>query len=128
MSKALSVDLRERVVAAIDEGLSCRAAAARFGVSAASAIRWRSLSRRTGDVRPGPLGGDRRSGLIEKHADLILGRLETQPDITLAEMQAVLAEHGVVVSAAAVWRFFDRRRITLKKSRRTRTSKAGQTS
>ena len=128
MSKALSVDLRERVIGAIDEGLSCRAAAARFGVSAASAIRWRALSLKTGDVRPGPLGGDRRSGLIEKHADLILGRLETQPDITLAEMQAVLAEHGVTVSSAAVWRFFARRKITLKKSRRTPTSKAGQTS
>ncbi|MBI5939887.1 MAG: helix-turn-helix domain-containing protein, partial [Caulobacterales bacterium] len=62
MSKALSVDLRERVIAAIDEGMSCRGAAARFGVSAASAIRWRALSRQTGDVRPGPLGGDRRSG------------------------------------------------------------------
>lgn len=128
MSKALSVDLRERVIGAIDEGLSCRAAAARFGVSAASAIRWRSLSLKTGDVRPGRLGGDRRSGLIEKHADLILGRLEAQPDITLAEMQAVLAEQGVTVSTTAVWRFFDRRRITLKKSRRTRTSKVGQTS
>jgi transposase len=128
MSKALSVDLRERVIGAIDEGLSCRAAAVRFGVSAASAIRWRSLSLKTGDVRPGPLGGDRRSGLIEKHADLILGRLEAQPDITLAEMQAVLAEQGVTVSTTAVWRFFDRRRITLKKSRRTRTSKVGQIS
>ena len=128
MSKALSVDLRERVVGAIDEGLSCRAAASRFGVSAASAIRWRSLSLRTGEVRPGPLGGDRRSGRIEKHADLILGRLEAQPDITLVEMQAVLAEHGVTVSTASIWRFFDRRKITLKKSRLTRTSKAGQTS
>lgn len=128
MSKALSVDLRERVIGAIEEGLSCRAAASRFGVSAASAVRWRSLSLRTGEVRPGPLGGDRRSGRIEKHTHLILGRLETQPDITLAEMQAVLAEHGVTVSTAAIWRFFHRRKITLKKSRPTRTSKAGQTS
>jgi transposase len=63
MSKALSLDLRERVIAAIDGGLSCRAAAARFGVSAASAIRWRQLTRKQGDARPGPLGGDRRSGL-----------------------------------------------------------------
>jgi transposase len=39
MPKALSVDLRERVVAAIAAGASCRAAAARFGVSASSAIR-----------------------------------------------------------------------------------------
>ena len=65
MSKALSVDLRKRVVAAVEGGLSCHKAAKRFGVSAASAIRWRALSRRQGDVRPGPLGGDRRSGRIE---------------------------------------------------------------
>ena len=43
MPQVLSQDLRERVVAAIDGGMSCRAAAARFGVSAASAIRWRQL-------------------------------------------------------------------------------------
>lgn len=128
MSKALSVDLRERVIAAIDEGMSCRGAAVRFGVSAASAIRWRSLSRATGDVRPGPLGGDRRSGRIEQQAELILGLLESKPDITLAEIEAVLAERGVSVSSSSIWRFFDRRKITLKKSRRTRTSRAVPTS
>lgn len=128
MSKALSVDLRERVIAAIDEGMSCRGAAARFGVSAASAIRWRALERRQGDVRPGALGGDRRSGRIEAQADVILGLIEERPDITLAEIEAVLAERGVAVSGSSIWRFFDRRGITLKKSRRTRTSKAAPTS
>jgi transposase len=58
MSKALSVDLRDRMVAAIEGGMSCRQAALRFGVSASSAIRWRQLARTQGDVRPGPLGGD----------------------------------------------------------------------
>ena len=53
MSKALSVDLRDRVIAAIEDGMSCRQAAARFRVSAASAIRWRSRVRRQGHVRPG---------------------------------------------------------------------------
>jgi transposase len=72
MSKALSVDLRERVVAAIAAGASCRAAAARFGVSAASAIRWRALERATGSVAPKALGGDRRSERTEAHAPLIL--------------------------------------------------------
>lgn len=124
MRKALSVDLRERVIAAIDEGMSCRGAAVRFGVSAASAIRWRALSRETGDVRPGPLGGDRRSGRIEAQAALILGLLESKPDITLAEIGAVLAERGAPASSSTIWRFFDRRRITLKKSRRTRTNRA----
>ena len=128
MSKALSLDLLERVIAAIDGGLSCRAAAARFGVSAASAIRWRQLTLKQGDARAGALGGDRRSGRVEKNADVILAMLDAKPDITLAELQAGLAERGVTVSGSSIWRFFDRRRITLKKSRRTRTSRAAPTS
>src|SRR3712207_19304 len=69
MSKALSLDLRTRVLAAI--GLSCREAAQRFGVSASSAIRWRALDRRQADARPKALGGDRRSARIEARAGLI---------------------------------------------------------
>ena len=72
MSKALSVDLRTRVLAAVSEGPSHRDAAARFGVSAASVSRWRALVRTQGDARPGPLGGERRSGRVEALADLIL--------------------------------------------------------
>lgn len=37
MSKALSMDLRDRVLGAVDGGAPCREAAARFGVSAANA-------------------------------------------------------------------------------------------
>jgi transposase len=128
MSKALSVDLRDRVIAAVDGGMSCRQAAARFGVSASSAIRWQSRVRTQGDARPGPLGGDRRSGRIESHADLILGLVDRQTDITLAELRAALAEQGVAVGMATLWRFFRRHRITLKKSRRMRTSRAAPTS
>ena len=115
MSKALSVDLRDRVIAAVEGGMSCRQAAARFGVSASSAIRWRSRLRIQGDVRPGPQGGDRRSGRIERHADVILGLVERKSDITLAELRAALAEQGVATSLSSLWRFFVRRRITLKK-------------
>jgi transposase len=46
MAKSLSLDLRQRVIAAIDGGFSCRAAAERFGVSAASAIRWRDRQKK----------------------------------------------------------------------------------
>jgi transposase len=91
MSKALSLDLRTRVLAAIAGGLSCRQAAQRFGVSAASAIRWRSLERRQGDARPKALGGDRRSRRIEAHAALILALGEATPDIILVELKAALA-------------------------------------
>ena len=128
MSKALSLDLRDRVIAAVEDGMSCRRAAARFGVSASSAIRWRARVRTQGDARPGPLGGDRRSGRVESHADVILGLVDRQTDITLAELRAALAEQGVAVGIATLWRFFRRRRITLKKSRPTRTSRAVPTS
>lgn len=127
MAKALSVDLRERVVAAIAAGVTCRAAAERFGVGASSAIRWWALHRQVGSVAPGPLGGDRRSGRIESHAPLILGLMERTPDVTLSELRAELAEAGVPVSIASLWRFFARRRITLKKSRRMRPSRTAPT-
>ena len=68
MSKAPSVDLRARVLAAVSAGASHREAAERFGVSAASVSRWRNLQVRQGHVRPGPLGGDRHSYKTEANA------------------------------------------------------------
>jgi transposase len=115
MPRALSVDLRRRVIAAVEEGASCRQAAARFGVSASSAIRWHALSKTVGDATPKRQGGDRRSGRIEAHAAVILGALERKSDITLADLRAELAGRGIGVSVTGLWRFFKRRRITLKK-------------
>lgn len=128
MSKALSLDLRTRVLAAIAGGLSCRQAAARFGVSASSAIRWRALERQQGDARPKALGGDRRSGRIEAHAGLILALVEDKPDMTLEELRAALAGRGVSVGYGTLWRFFDRRGITRKKRLRTPASRTARTS
>src|SRR6266545_8096865 len=94
MSKALSLDLRTRVVAAVGAGLSHREAGERFGVSAASVSRWRALERSQGDVRAKAMGGDRRSGGIEAHKELILSILAETPDITIEEMRQALAERG----------------------------------
>ena len=116
MARALSCDLRERVVEAINQGLSRRQAAARFGVSPSSAIRWAALSRTTGDVAPKKQGGDRRSGRIEAQASFLLEEVAKAPDITLAELQAKLDPRGVRVGTTSLWRFFQRRRITLKKT------------
>jgi transposase len=118
MARALSVDLRRRVVSAIASGLSCRAAAERFGVSTSSAIRWRALDRREGDIAPRRQGGDRTSRRIEAHAERILSALVEKSDITLAELRDRLKEHGVSVGIGTLWRFFKRRNITRKKSRR----------
>ena len=118
MAKALSVDLRHRVVAAVVEGMSRRQAAARFGVSAASAVRWHQRFKASGTVAPSRQGGDRRSGRIEAYGEVILGLVTKTPDMTLAELQAKLKEHGVRAGIGTLWRFFKRRRITLKKRRR----------
>ena len=128
MGKPLSVDLRERVVAAVDGGLSRRKAAERFGVSISSAIRWTSLRRRTGEVRPTRQGGDKRSARIEAHGPLILSLMEARRDITLLELQAALAERGIGAAVSTLWRFFDRHGITLKKRPGTRRSRTVPTS
>ena len=128
MTQALSNDLRERVVRAVSEGASCRAAAVRFGVSPSSAIRWCARQRETGSIAPGALGGDRRSGRIEAHAVLILREIERTPDITLGELKAALAAGGVTAGIATLWRFLDRHGLTRKKRRRTLPSRIGPTS
>ena len=128
MGKPMSVDLRERVVAAVDGGASRRKAAERFGVSISSAIRWTSRARRLGSVRPEPQGGDTRSRRIEAHAPVILAAVEERPDITLAELRELLAGRGVAVAASTLCRFFARRRITRKKRMRTRPSRTARTS
>ncbi|MBP2315433.1 transposase [Azospirillum soli] len=72
MAKALSVDLRHRVVEAVAAGASCRAAAARFEVGVSLAIHWVALARKRGDLSLGKRGGNVRSQRIDEHRDLIL--------------------------------------------------------
>jgi transposase len=115
MPRVLSQDLRERVAAAIDGGMSCRAAAARFGVSAASAIRWRQLVVQHGTPAARRQGGDRHAARIDAYATLILEGIETKDDITLVELQGLLAERSTPVGIGPLWRFFDRHRIARKK-------------
>jgi transposase len=127
MSSALSVDLRERVVRAVEAGASRHQAAERFGVSLASASRWCGQFAREGHVAPKPLGGDQRSHRIEAHADLILSLYERRPGIFLNELRAALAERGICVAQSSLSRFFKRHSITRKKARATRPSRTGWT-
>ena len=127
MAKALSMDLRHRVIGAIAEGMSCRQAAARFEVSASTAIRWQAQQRERGHVRPHVQGGDRRSGRIEAHAALVLALLDNSPDVSLEELRAALAERGVLVGYGTLWRFFRRHRITRKKRPHTPPSRTART-
>lgn len=115
MARTLSHDLRDRVVAAIQGGLSCHAAAVRFGVSVASAIRWRRLALKHGRAVAKPRGGDRPSGKIEAHGGFIRELVAEQGDMTL-------------VRIGTVHRFFVRHGITRKKRPCTRSSKTAPTS
>ena len=126
---ALSEDLRERVVRAVfDEGLSRNAAAKRFGVGIASAVRWAASFKAKGEISPDAMGGDRRSGRIEAHRDDLLGLSRRQPDLTLLEIEErLLANCGERFSSSVIWRFFDRHGITFKKRPRTPKSSGART-
>ena len=128
MSKALSVDLRARAVEAVRSGATHREAADRFGVSAASVSRWQILEREQGDVRPKPLGGDRKSHRIDAHEDAIMKALGPEADRTIEEMRLVLRAQGLVFSFGSLQRFFKRHRITRKKRPLTRRNRTAPTS
>src|SRR3954470_8881488 len=59
MARYLSEDLRVRVIEAVRTGANRRQAAARFGVSVSSAIRWVAEWRASGRTAPRVRGGDR---------------------------------------------------------------------
>jgi len=127
MAKTLSDDLRERVIAAIRDGASCREAAKRFGVSASSAVKWWQRWRERGSVAP-----DRRGKppgrKLAPHRAWILAMIEAQPDLTLAELRRRLAEQDILVGYGSLWRLLDDEGISFKKkpccppSRSVRTS------
>jgi len=127
MPRALSVDLRVRVLTAVARGLSHRQAGERFGVSAASVSRWRALEREQGEARARSQGGDRRSGRVEAHKDTILALIEETSDVAIEELRQALAEKGVF-GYGTIRRFFARHAITRKKRRRTRPSRTAPTS
>lgn len=128
MGKPLSMDLRSRLLGAIDDGISCRAAAARFGVAPSTAIRWQAQRHETGDFAPKPQGGDMRSRRVEERGADILAIWESRKDISLEELRLSLIEVGLHVSVAGLHRFFARRGMTRKKRLAMLSSKTGPTS
>ncbi|MEM6423457.1 MAG: IS630 family transposase [Pseudomonadota bacterium] len=109
MSRAYSADLRERVLVAVEDGSSARAAAARFGIGVATAVRWVRRWRETGHRGAYRQGHPTRSPL-DAHETFLIGLVEATPDITLDEMRARLSgDRGVSVACSTIWRFFARR-------------------
>lgn len=82
MTRPYSDDLRERVVASVNAGRSCRATAALFGVSVATVVRWSQRHRATGNSAALPMGGRRRLLLLPQR-DWLLARIAAAPDLTV---------------------------------------------
>lgn len=116
MSRAYSLDLRERVVAAVATGRSCRAVAAAFSVGVSTVVRWSQRKRATGSVAAGKLGGHRRY-ILEPEREWLLRRVEENANLTLHGVRQELAERGVGVSCDTLWRFLRREGISFKKNR-----------
>jgi putative transposase len=115
MTRALSMDLRERVVAAVLAGESCRSVAARFGVAVSSVVKWSQRHRATGSVAPGKVGGHRKR-VLAPHRPFILEQIAQTSHLTLHRLKAALAERGVSVSHNTIWLFMRREGLRFKKN------------
>ena len=126
MGRPYSLDLRKRVVAAVETGgLSCHQAAAQFGVGISTAINWVRRLRETGSVQPGQMGGHKPKSICGEHRTWLLTRIKAE-DFTLRGLVAELAERGLKVDYRTVWSFVHDEKLSFKKKRggwRTRSSR-----
>ena len=113
MPKACSLDLRVRVLRAVEAGASRREAAECVEVSASSAIKWMQRLNENGSIAAKPSGGS--ISPLEAHAAVLLRLITEQPDLTLDEIVAAMRKRRIAGSRSAVWRFFERHNISFKK-------------
>jgi transposase len=115
MGRPYSIDLRKRVVAAVESGgLSCHQAAAQFGVGISTAINWVRRLRETGSVRPGQMGGHKPKSISGEHRTWLLARIKAA-DFTLRGLVAELAERGLKVDYRTMWSFVHDEKLSFKK-------------
>jgi transposase len=113
MPKACSSDIRKRVISSVQGGASRREAAEQFEVSVSAAVSWLHCWHVSGRSEAKPRGGS--ASELEGHKDWLLGVIEEQPDLTLDEVVVAMRKVGIAGSRSAVWRFFDRHKMSFKK-------------
>ena len=127
MGKPLSMDLRERIIEAIEGGLSRRAAAQRFGVSESCAIKLAARVERTGSAAPAKQGRPPGKGKLKPFASFLTAQVDDRPDITMPELaEELMQAHGESAHPAALSKFLIRQGYSYKKNadrNRTRTRK-----
>lgn len=118
MVRALSQDLRTRLIEAVNDGASKRSVAERFDVAPSTVVKLMQRWRQAGTSAPRPRGGDLRSSPIEAHAAEIDALVAKTVDITLVEIADHLAAtHGRRFAPSVIWRYLDRHELTFKKNR-----------
>jgi transposase len=127
MTRPYSVDLRIRMVRAVEAGASRRATATKFDVSPSCVIKLMQRWQQHGTLEPAAAGGGRRAKLAD-HAERVHELLAATPDLTLAELLSALAAAGIATSRSAIGRFLKARGLTRKKRPRTPPSRSGRTS
>ena len=127
MGAPYSLDLRKRVVAAIEGGLSRNQAAKQFGVAISTAINWMKRVDETGSVAAGQMGGHKPRAISGEHAVWLSQRIRSG-DFTIRGLVAELGERGLKVDYRSVWEFVHAEKLSFKKKRggwRTRPSRRG---
>ena len=116
MAKPYSMDLRERVSAAVVRGgMSCRQAAKPFGVAVSTSIGWVKRVRETGNARPGKMGGHRPRKITGQHREWLIARCKSA-DFTLRGLVLELAERGLKVDYRTMWAFVHAEDLSYKKN------------
>lgn len=117
MGKPYSLDLRERVVGAVEKGgLSQRRAAAHFAVGISTVILWVRRFRESGSVAARQMGGHKPKAIRGEHRTWLLTRAQ-EKDFTLRGLVAELAERGLKVDYRTVWNFVHAEKLSFKKNR-----------
>ena len=116
MPRALSNDLRERVLARYETEGSIRKVAAIFGLAPSTVLKWVQRRRETGSVAPKKIGGYRRP-VLEPHQAWIEARFQQAPELTLKGLQTELAARGIQASYGAVQSFVKNIGLSFKKNR-----------
>jgi putative transposase len=118
MAKPYSLDLRERVVAAVErEGLSHREAGERYDLAPSTVGGWIRRRRKTGSVAPGQMGGQKPRTIRDGHRDWLIARC-LERDFTLRGLvEELAAERGLKVDYRSVWEFVHAEDLSFKKNR-----------
>src|SRR3546814_13851629 len=106
MGKAVSSDLRLRMVRGIASGKSRRAVAAQFEVAPSTAVRVQVRYAATGSVEPAKQGRPRGSGKLGPYRQALVDKVKAKPDITMPDLAVWLeARHGVSVDTTNLSKF-----------------------